>query len=87
MQHRRPELLEELDDLALSVNTHPNSLVRRDLGRMINHALILADRLDRALVECRRLRRYTHEYTELERELSEQIRTVSKWLVWAHLRF
>ena len=87
MQHRRPELIRELDALAHRVNVNRNMLVRRDLGRMINHALILADRMDRELVNSRRLRRYTHEYSELERELEGQIRTVSKWLVWAHLRF
>mgnify|MGYP003340771642 CR=1 FL=1 len=87
MQHRRPELILELDDLTHRVNQNPNTLVRRDLGRMINHALELADRMDRELVNSRRLRRYTHEYGELERELESQIQTVSKYLVWAHLRF
>ena len=87
MQHRRPELRTELDLLNNRVRANPNLVVRRDLGRMLNHAEELYSELDRELVESRRLQRYTHAYSELETKLAQQLESVSKWLVWAHLRF
>ena len=62
-------------------------LVRRDLGRMLEHAEQLWSELDRELVNGRRAGRYTAHYDSLERELEQQLHTIGKYLVYAHLRF
>ncbi len=87
MQHRNSSYIIELDQLADHVSSMDNMLARRDLGRMLNAARNIATDMDRELVECRRLNRYTSKYVQLESKLEEQLRTISKWLTWAHLRF
>ena len=87
MQHRTPAHIETLDDLTQRVISLDNMLARKDLIRMLGVARKLSLSLDRELVECRRLHRYTAHYDQLEVHLVEQIRTVGKWLTWAHLRF
>jgi hypothetical protein len=48
------------------------------------HALVA---LDRESVECRRLKKVTSKYTELENNLKDCIHTFDQWVVMAALRF
>lgn len=43
--------------------------------------------LDRESVECRRLKRVTPKYTELENKLKDCIHTFDQWVVMAALQF
>ena len=43
--------------------------------------------LDRESVECRRLKKVTLKYTELENSLKDCIHTFDQWVVMAALRF
>jgi hypothetical protein len=76
--------IDKLDD-KLQVVEHP--LARKDLARMLSHARILHNQLDRELVNCRRLGRYTNDYHKLEIETQEQIRQTGKWMTMALLKF
>ena len=87
MQHRSPELREEYWQRVEQVRAVKNLLARQDLTRMLDHCVRLWNKMDSELVECRRLNRYTALYQSVEAQYVEQLRTVSRYLVWAHLRF
>ena len=87
MQHRRQELAHEIADLRRRIHAHDNQLVRRDLGRMLNRAEQLWRDLDRELVNSRRRSNYTQQYLTIEAELDQQLRSIGRYLVYAHLRF
>ncbi len=86
MQHRQ-SLAREIDSLEARVREIEHPLARKDLERMLAHAKDLAVKLDRELVNCRRLGRYTNDYHKLETETQEQIRQAGKWLTMALLKF
>lgn len=48
------------------------------------HALVA---LDRESVECRRIRKVTPKYTELENNLKNCIHTFDQWVIMAALQF
>ena len=87
MQHRNTEIAAAIEQLDRRVRRLDNLVARADLVRMMAHARVLYTELDRRLVESRQRRTYTADYDRVERELEEQLRTVERWLVWAHLRF
>ena len=87
MQHRRPDLAREIAERRRQIYQHDNQLVRRDLGRMLSHAEQIWNELDRELVESRRRGSYTTRYLERETELEQHLRTIGRYLVYAHLRF
>lgn len=87
MQHRNTEVAAAIEQLDRRVRRLDNLVARADLVRMMAHARVLYTELDRRLVESRQRRTYTADYDRVERELEEQLRTVERWLVWAHLRF
>ena len=86
MQHRQA-LAQEIVSLEARVREIEHTLARRDLERMLAHAKGLETKLDRELVNCRRLGRYTNDYHKLETETQEQIRQTGKWLTMALLKF
>ena len=86
MQHRQ-NYPEQFDQLGNRIAEIDNMLARADLGRMINHAQDIWIQLDKALVDCRRLNRYTLEYEHIEAALVEQLRQTSKWLTLALLKY
>jgi histidine ammonia-lyase len=86
MQHRQ-NYPEQFDQLANRIAEIDNMLARADLRRMINHAQDIWIKLDKALVDCRRLNRYTLEYQHTEAALVEQLRQTSKWLTLALLKY
>jgi hypothetical protein len=86
MQHQQSHR-SEIDKIGDRVSDIENLLARKDLTRMLKHAEGLLVELDRELVNCRRLHRYTNEYDRLEGQLLEQLRQTSKWLTMALLKF
>ena len=86
MQHRQ-NYPEQLDQLRNRIAEIDNMLARADLRRMINHAQDIWIQLDKSLVDCRRLNRYTNEYEQTEAALVEQLRQTSKWLTLALLKY
>ena len=86
MQHRQ-NYPEQFDQLGNRIAEIDNMLARADLGRMINHAQDIWIKLDKALVDCRRLNRYTLDYEHTEAALVEQLRQTSKWLTLALLKY
>lgn len=54
---------------------------------MLRHADALWAALDRELVVSRRLGHYTARYSSIEQDLEQQLRSIGRYLVYAHLRF
>jgi hypothetical protein len=60
---------------------------RKDLDKMYQNCRKTCDELSRESVECRRLKRVTQKYTEIEARLQEQIKHYEQWIFFAKLRF
>jgi hypothetical protein len=65
------------------VNLPPN--MREDMRRMWRPARAVWDKLDRELVECRRLHKPTVQYQELEQDLQNRIDIMEQHITFATL--
>lgn len=86
MQHEKDYRV-RLNSLGRNISRVGDSLALRDLRRMYDVAENLYQVLDRELVECRRLGRYTSQYRNMERRLEDQLNTVGKWTTLALLKY
>lgn len=84
---RHGQLREHLDSVKRHIRSCNNLdlIVRRDLLRMHNTCETTYTEMDREMVECRRKRRPTSRYTELESKLTSMISTLEKRITWANL--
>ena len=60
---------------------------RRDLDTIYRNCRRTCDELSKESVECRRTKRVTQKYTEIEARLQEQIHAYEQWIFFAKLRF
>ena len=65
------------------VDLGPNQ--REDMRRLWRPARALWDELDRELVECRRAKKYTIKYKELEQQLVDALENIEQYLTFATL--
>lgn len=70
----------------VSAIDHNYPLIRKDLERMLGVATSTWTELDKELVICRRLGRYTAAYQSLEDRLEDQVKSTGKWLTLALLK-
>jgi hypothetical protein len=77
----------KLHSLLTVVGNTKDIRARSDLYKVYNNCKKLYDALDRESVECRRLRRTTLRYTELELALNESITEFEQWITYATLLY
>jgi len=81
------ELIQRATDCADQIRFINDRQARRDLLRMMGAVDSALNRLDSESVECRRLRRNTARYAELEKQAAELIVNLEQHLTFARLRF
>lgn len=60
---------------------------RSDLYKMYQNCKKIYTELDQESVECRRMKRTTLRYTELEQKLNESITEFEQWITYAALLY
>ena len=69
------------------VSSTKDMRARSDLYKMYQNCKNIYIELDKETVECRRLKRNTLRYTELEQKLNESIKEFEQWITFANLLY
>ena len=69
------------------VSSTKDMRARSDLYKMYQNCKKIYIELDKETVECRRLKRNTLRYTELEQKLNESITEFEHWITYATLLY
>jgi hypothetical protein len=87
MQERHQTHRDELDVcLTMLQNTH-NMVAKSTLWKFYNNLRLTWVDLDNEMVECRRLRKVTLKYTELESRFAEHYKNFEQWTTMAALMY
>lgn len=76
-----------LQHLLTIVSNTKDIRARSDLYKMYQNCKNIYIELDKETVECRRLKRNTLRYTELEQKLNESIQEFEQWITFASLLY
>ena len=77
----------KLADLFIVVSNTKDMRARSDLFKMYKNCKKIYTDLSKEAVECRRLKRKTVKYTELEQKLNESIQEFEQWISFAALLY
>jgi hypothetical protein len=77
---------DKLDQIKVSINNSPCE-ARVDLMTMWKHCETLVDHLSKELVECRRLKKKTSSYLDLENKANTSIENLEVYITMGHLSF
>ena len=69
------------------VSSTKDMRARSDLYKMYQNCKKIYIELDKETVECRRLKRNTLRYTELEQKLNESTQEFEQWITYAALLY
>lgn len=81
------ELIQRATDCADQIKLINDRQARRDLLRMLGAVDSALNHLDSESVECRRLKRTTARYNELEQKAQLLVENLEQHLTFARLRF
>lgn len=81
------ELIQRATDCADQIRLINDRQARRDLLRMLGAVDSALNQLDSESVECRRLKRTTSRYDELEQKAQLLVENLEQHLTFARLRF
>jgi hypothetical protein len=87
MQEKHQELHARLDACLTAMQNIKDIRARSTMFRFYKNCRITWVVLDQEMVNCRRQKRVTLKYTELEREFVEHIHTFEQWLLMATLMY
>ena len=87
MQEKHQELHDRLDACLTAMQNIKDIRARSTMFKFYKNCRITWVFLDREMVNCRRQKRVTLKYTELEREFLEHIHTFEQWLLMATLMY
>ena len=76
-----------LQHLLTIVSNTQDMRARSDLYKMYQNCKKIYVELDQESVECRRLKRTTLRYTELEQKLNESTQEFEQWITYATLLY
>ena len=76
-----------LDELLSIVSKTPDMRARSELYKLYRNCKNLYTELNREEVECRRLRKTTAKYSEIEQKLNESITNFEHWLSFSALLY
>ena len=79
------EILERLDRAEKSISTIKNKVAYRDLRRMIAPIDSVIRQMSQEDVECRRLKKITPKYQELEQQANELLANLERLTTFAAL--
>lgn len=77
---------DKLDQIRASINNSPSE-TRTDLMTMWKHCEALVDKLSKESVECRRLKKKTSSYLNLENEANTSMENLEVYITMGHLSF
>jgi|688.fasta_scaffold973518_1 hypothetical protein len=81
------EYKDQIEELFKIVQTTKNARAKSQLYKFYINCKYALVALDRESVECRRLKKVTPKYTELENSLKDCIHTLDQWVVMSALQF
>jgi hypothetical protein len=78
---------QKLDHLLTVISSTKDIRARSDLYKVYTNCRNIYTELDRESVECRRQKRITLRYTELEQKLNLSIQEFEQWITYASLLY
>ena len=84
-QHQKHR--DELDVCLTALQQTNNMVAKSTMWKFYNNLRITWVELDREMVECRRLKRVTPKYTDLEAKYAEHYKNFEQWHVMASLMY
>jgi hypothetical protein len=73
------------------IKEHINSLIdfraKTELNALYRNCIAILEEISKEEVECRRRKKLTQKYTELETQLTERIEHIDQWVTYAKLLY
>ena len=77
----------KLAELRESINSTADIRARSELYALYRNCRITWEEMSKEMVECRRRKKLTQKYTELETQLNERIDNFEQWITFAKLLY
>jgi hypothetical protein len=87
MQEHHQAMRDKLDECLVTLQETPDIRAKSALWKFYNTCRIIWVEMDREMVECRRRKRVTQKYTELNTKFDECVTNFEQWITFAKLLY
>lgn len=87
MQENHQAIRDKLDECLVTLQSTDDMRAKTALWKFYNTIRLIWVEMDKEMVECRRRKRITQKYTELESKFTECVNNFEQWTTFAKLLY